>query len=61
MLLEQKTKMLSEMTTEELMEAYQDIRKKYEKVRKQRSNPLKSYHRRNAKDLVARIKAREKI
>jgi hypothetical protein len=48
--------MLSEMTESELLEEYYEIKKKYDKIRKQRNNAAKAYYRRNAKDILARIK-----
>ena len=50
--------MMTEATTEELMQAYEQLRSSYDKIRKQRNNAAKAYYSRNSKDILARIKAK---
>ena len=50
--------MMTEATTEELMQAYEQLRSSYDKIRKQRNSAAKAYYRRNSKDILARIKAK---
>ena len=50
--------MMTEATTEELMQAYEQLRSSYDKIRKQRNCAAKAYYRRNSKDILARIKAK---
>ncbi len=47
---------LIEVTESELRKEYEEIQKKYYKIRKKRNNAAKAYYRRNAKDILARIK-----